>query len=558
MVVEVGTQGVFETRSQLSEILNIPETDIEVIQAPQGGCFGGKLDIIIEQFLALGANITRHPVKIILSRDESLRAHVKRHPAWMHYKTGADKNGHILALSAEITVDTGAYTSLAVDVLENMVVFGSGPYYIPNLYINGKTWFTNNVYCGSMRGFGATQVAVAVEQNIDELAKKLKINPLEFRLLNALDVGLPTAANHILEKGVVSIKETILGAKEALNRLTIPKSIKNKRIGVGVASAVKNVGFGHGIPEEAGTIVRINSNGDVTIKVTHHEYGQGAHAAQAQLASTELGIPLNKITVIGPDTDVTIFTHSTTASSQTFLTGNSTIGACKKLKDELFTKAAEIIDSDPNNLNFNGNKIIDTKQNKELDISEISENIEVDYVYKAPKTIGLSEIGDYRKDEQKDSCSRPTHWAYTYNTQIAVVEVDIETGSTKVLKIISVNDVGKAINKKVIEGQIHGGVMQGIGYALCEEYIVKQGQSLTNSFSKYIIPTVEFAPEIIPLVIEVPHPDGPYGAKGFAEAPSMATAPAILNAIYDAIGKRITELPANKERILSTLYLSDT
>ena len=553
LVVEVGTQGVFETRTQLSEILNIEEEDIEVIQAPQGGCFGGKLDMIIEQFLAIGAYITRRPVKIVLSREESLRSHVKRHPAWMHYKLGADKNGHLLALNAEITADTGAYTSLAMDVLENMVVFGAGPYYIPNLYIDGKTWFTNNVYCGSMRGFGVTQVAVAVEQSMDELARKLNIDPLEFRLLNALDVGLPTAANHILENGVVSIKETILGAQKALKNISIPKSSKNKRIGVGVASAVKNVGFGHGIPEEAGTIVNLNKDGNVTIKVTHHEYGQGAHAAQAQLASSELCIPLNKITVVGPDTDETISTHSTTASSQTFLTGNSTIGACKKLKEELFTKAAEIIESNPKNLKFYGNKIIDTELNKELYLSEIGAQFEVDYIYKAPKTIGLIEVEDQGKNEQNESCSRPTHWAYSYNTQVAVIEVDIETGSIKVLKVISVNDVGKAINPKVIEGQVHGGVMQGIGYALCEEYQINNGQNLTNSFSKYIIPTIDFVPEIIPIIIEVPHPNGPYGAKGFAEAPSMATAPAVLNAIYDAIGIRITKLPANKESILKAL-----
>jgi aldehyde oxidoreductase len=552
VTIKLATQAVFDDRTQLSEILAMPEEKIRVIQMPLGGAFGGKEDLIIQQFLALGALKAKKPVKITLTREESLRVHVKRHPAWMYYKTGADKNGKVLAMESRITLDTGAYCSLGIDVLENTVVFGAGPYYVPNLKLDGWSWYTNNVLAGAMRGFGVNQIAFALEQQMDTLARELKIDPFKFRLMNSLAPGLPSAADHIMEEGVVSIKETIQAAEEAFRKIEIPQGGNGIKIGVGVASAVKNIGFGHNIHEEAGAIVELSSNGKVLVKHSQHDYGQGVKVGLVQLAADELGVAINDIDIYGPDTALTPFTGSTTASRQTFLTGNALIIACRSLKAELFSHVAEILNKAPESLNIKGDKVVDMEYGQEVPLATLGEKFVAKGRYVAPRTHAMLEheashlgLADFE--------SRVTHWCYAYNTQVAVVAVDTKTGEVKVLTVISANDVGKAISEEVIKGQIFGGVMMGVGFALSEEFIVENGITKTDSLHKIHMPLADMTPEIVPVIVEVPHPFGPSGAKGFAEAPSLATAPAIANAIYDAIGKRVKDLPANKKRMLEIL-----
>ena len=552
VVLELGSQTVFDDRTQLSEILGLPEEKIRVIQIAQGGSFGGKEDLILQQHLALAALSTGRPVKITLTREESLRVHAKRHPAWMSFKTGADKEGHILAIEAEITLDAGAYASLSIDVLENTVVFASGPYYVPNLKINGYAWYTNNVLSGAMRGFGVNQIAVGLEQQMDAMARALDIDPFEFRMINAVEAGLPTGSDHLLEEGVDGIKETIQAAQEAYRQIKLPKEANGKKIGVGVASAVKNVGFGHGIPESAGAIIRLNSQGKVQLNITHHEYGQGGWAGEIKIASNELGIPVDQFTVIRPDTALTPPTGPTTASRQTFLTGNAVVLACRALKEEVFGRAAEALDTDPANLIFQGSKVVDKGSGKAVKINELGDKFEIERKYTSPTTDQMleDEPSRYGKEDFK---SMVIHVMYSYTTQVAIVEVDLKTGELEVLKIISVNDVGKALNPQIIQGQIDGGVIMGLGYGLTENYIVEEGINRTDSLHKVSIPTAADVPEIIQVVVEVPHPFSPQGMKGFAEAPSLATAPAILNAIYDAIGVRIRDIPADKPKIRAAL-----
>jgi len=556
VVLKMGTQSAFDVRTQLSEILALPEEKIRVVQLPIGGAFGGKEDLIIEQHLALGALLTGKPVKIVLSREESLRVHVKRHPAWMHYKTGADQNGKILAIDASVTLDAGAYMSLSFDVLENTLVFGAGPYYVPNLRLEGWAWHTNNVLCGAMRGFGVNQVAVALEQQLDELARKLDMDPFEIRLINGLDVGLPTAADHVLTDGVVSIKETINAARSKFSSIDIPPSNGNKKIGFGVASAVKNIGFGHGLEEKAGAIVELNSEGAVVVRHSQHEYGQGANSGIAQIVSLELGVPVENIEIISPDTALTPPTGPTTASRQTFLTGNAAVMACRTLKDEVFSRAAEILEQEPTKLRLQGKLVIDPESGKSVELREIGRKFVVEKEYNPSETAALLEDELSRFGTSKFK-SRPTHWCYSYNTQVAVVEVDTKTGAVKVLTVISANDLGKVLNWATVEGQVHGGVIMGLGYALSEEYIVEHGINLTDTLRKCHLPGADMTPEIIPAIVEIPHPEGPLGVKGFAEAPSLATAPAILNAIYDAVGVRINSIPADKKKILEALQFKN-
>jgi CO/xanthine dehydrogenase Mo-binding subunit len=271
--IRIGSQCVFDDRTQLSEILALPEEKIRVRENPIGGAFGAKEDMILQQYLALGALKTKRPVKMVLTREESLRVHQKRHPAWMYFKTGADEKGKVLALEARIVLDTGIYCMLGMDILENTVVFSAGPYYIPNLNVNGKAWYTNNVPSGAMRGFGVNQIASALEQNMDRMAEKLGIDPFEIRMINALDIGLPSASDHIMTPGVVSIKETIQAAWDKFKETEIPAPNPGKKIGYGVGCAVKNIGFGHGIPESSGAIVELHPDGTVDLKHSQHEYG---------------------------------------------------------------------------------------------------------------------------------------------------------------------------------------------------------------------------------------------------------------------------------------------
>jgi CO/xanthine dehydrogenase Mo-binding subunit/aerobic-type carbon monoxide dehydrogenase small subunit (CoxS/CutS family) len=547
--IHIGTQTAFDDRTQLTEILALPEEKIRIIQTPIGGAFGGKEDMILQQYLALGALKCQRPVKMVMTREESLRVHVKRHPVKLHYKCGADKKGKVLAIEATSVLDTGAYASLGLDVLENVVVFGAGPYYVPNLKLDGFSYYTNNVLAGAMRGFGVNQVAIALEQQFDELAIKLDIDPFEFRLINGLDVGLASASDQVMEKGVVAIKETIIAARDEFRKHPLPVASSGKKIGFGVASAVKNIGFGHGIPESSGAIIELQPDGTVILSASQHEYGQGARVGLTKLAMNELGVPAEKIKYISPDTALTPPTGSTTASRQTFLSGNAVVMAARKLREEVTSRAGDHLGIIPDQLILQGDRIVDPKSGKGVAIKELGKRFIFNERYHAPNSVQMHEVGKISEFGTKRFASRPIHFCYSYNTQVAIVEVEEETGKVNVLKLISANDVGRILNYEAIIGQIHGGVVMGMGFALTEQFIVENGINLTDNLLKCGMTYANNIPEIIPVIVEVPHPFGPEGAKGFAEAPSLATAPAILNAIYNATGARINKIPATPVRV---------
>ena len=551
--IRIGSQCVFDDRTQLSEILALPEEKIRVRENPIGGAFGAKEDMILQQYLALGALKTKRPVKMVLTREESLRVHQKRHPAWMYFKTGADENGKVLALEARIVLDTGIYCMLGMDILENTVVFSAGPYYIPNLNVNGKAWYTNNVPSGAMRGFGVNQIASALEQNMDRMAEKLGIDPFEIRMINALDIGLPSASDHIMTPGVVSIKETIQAAWDKFKETEIPAPKPGKKVGYGVGCAVKNIGFGHGIPESSGAIVELHPDGTVDLKHSQHEYGQGSKVGLMKLVMNELEVPAEKIVVTGPDTAITPPTGPTTASRQTYLTGKAVVMAAQALKEEITSRAADHLGCAPSEVKLVDDKLVNTQNGESVEISKLGKKFVVEKRYTPQDTVQMHPVGEKSRIGTAAFKSMVTHYCYAYNTQVAIVEVDEATGEVKVLKIISANDVGKVLNYDAVVSQIQGGVVMGLGFALSEHYLTENGINLTNTLGKCRIPSADMTPEIIPVVVEVPHPDGPEGVKGFAEAPSMATAPAILNAIYNATGVRVKNLPADPERVLEAL-----
>jgi len=372
-------------------------------------------------------------------------------------------------------------------------------------------------------------------------------------MINALDVGLPSASDHIMEKGVVSIKETIEACERSFRKLPLPAARPGKKIGYGVASAVKNVGFGHAIPESAGAIVELSCNGKVTVRHSQHEYGQGAAIGLITLVMNELGTAPEDIFLIGPDTAQTPPTGPTTASRQTFLTGNALVMAARTLREEVTSRAAESLGEPPDELEIRGSRVIHPATGKSIELATLGPRFVIEKTYTPPPSKQMHEPGMRSKFGQPDFETMATHVCYAYNTQAAIVEVDESTGEVQVLQVVAAVDVGKLLNREAVLGQINGGVMMGLGMALSEHFIVENGINLTDSLYKVRLPTADKAPEIIPVIVEVPHPLGPEGVKGFAEAPSLATAPAILNAIYDAVGVRIKTTPADKRRVLAAI-----
>jgi CO/xanthine dehydrogenase Mo-binding subunit len=571
VTLKMGTQCAFDDRSQLARILALPEEKMRIIQQPMGGAFGGKEDILIYQFLALGALACKRPVKITLSREESLRTHPKRHPARMHYRVGADQSGKLLAAVAEITLDGGAYASLSVDVLENCLVFGCGPYHVPEVNMVGRVWYTNNVPFGAMRGFGVMQVAFAFESCLDEIARRLEIDPFDIRERNALVAGLPTIADHVLEEGVPGIKNTIRAARKSLQSLQTPprtsEARKGRRIGVGVASAVKNIGFGHGAEESAGAIVELESGGGLRILISQHEYGQGSRAGLVRMATESLRIPAGQVEIGWTDTAYTPPTGPTTASRQTYMTGNALLECCRQLRIDLAERAAAKMSRQAGaagakepwggeNIGIEGAFLVDRDSGTKILLSELLDG--ADKLLRREHRYHTSKTHPLLEEEQshwgrEDFTSRRTHWCYTYGTHVAVVEVDENSGEVHVLTIIAAHDVGRIVNRGAVLGQVEGGVMMGVGYALSEQYRIENGINQTVDLLGCGLPTADRTPEIIPVLLEIPHPEGPLGLKGLAEGPSLPTAPAICNAIFDAVGVRIYDLPALPQRVKAGL-----
>lgn len=550
IIIQIGSQAVFNQRRRLARILALPEDKVRVINLPTGGAFGGKQDLLLHQYLALGALLTGRPVKITLRREESLRAHVKRHPAIMHYRVGMDTEGRILAVQAKITIDTGAYASAGGEVLDTMMSLACGSYFIPNFDLEGWAWYTNNVPCGAMRGFGVNQVTFAMESCIDELTRQLHIDPFTIRRRNALRAGMVTITDQVLEPWMVGVVETLDAAEACLSQFSIPKPRGNRRIGIGVASCVKNFGYGLAAPESAGVRLELEACGRLRIYMSQHEFGQAAKATLARLAASELGIDIQQIEVVSADTALTPPTGPSTGSRQTFLSGNALVMACQELKDALFGHAAEVLETTPENIRFSGGYLRDERTGKQIPISALGERFVVEREYTPPSTLPLpaeSRLG------QPDFVSRPTYYGYSYGTHVAVVEADAESGEIHVRTIIAVHEVGKTLNRASVEAQIEGGVMMGIGYALSEEFAVEKGVPVTRTLHQCGIPSADKAPEVIPVVLEHPHPIGPHGAKGLGELPPLATTPAVINAVRDALGIRITDLPATPNRIRKAL-----
>ena len=543
ITVWVNNDGPHSLRQDLSKALGVPLKKIRIVNPPYiGGGFGGKGGLKEETIcIALAQKTQYRPVKILLSREEVFTSTIVRHPSIVKIKTGVKKDGTILAREVKVIYDTGAYAEKGPTVTNQASVAAVGPYKIPNVKVDGYCVYTNKTIAGAYRGYGIPQVAWAHESQMDILADKLGIDPIEIRLKNALDDQdiCPTGRQIMTSVG---LKECIRKIK---NNSVWNKPCK-KNIGKGIACGFKNTKT----PSGSSAVVKINSDGSVEILTSSIEEGQGAKTILAQILAEELKVPLDNITVSSPDTDLTPFDAASVSSRTTFHMGNAVKIAAKDAKKQVLKIASDIFKVSIRDLRIENAKIY-AKQNpsKKLSISEI---------ITSKYSVGLDIIGrgSYYPEvpgEKRGMWASPSiFWMYAAHE--AEVNVDSETGRVKILKIRAAHDVGKAINPVTCEGQIEGGVVHGIGPALFEEIIIgKNGEVLNPSFLDYKIPTALDIPEVIPFIIEKHHNDGPYGAKGVGEMTLVPTAAAISNAIYNAIGVRIKDLPITPEKILNKL-----
>jgi xanthine dehydrogenase molybdenum-binding subunit len=552
MEIYTGSQIPYADREQVARALGWPENRVHIIGMTIGGGFGGKEDIAGQIHAALLANATGRPVKLLYDRHESLIAHPKRHATQIRVKIGAKQDGTLTAVETELYGDTGAYASLGDKVMTRATTHSSGPYEVPNVRADCYAMYTNNPPAGAFRGFGVMQSAFAVESMIDRLAETLHIDPVELRRKNALRAGSITNTGQVLPSSV-GLLECIAKVDAAMRRQAgadpfqpqVVQSAPHKVRAWGFAVGYKNTGLGGGAPDKSGAEVELRPDGTLQVRTSAAELGQGLPTVLRLIAAEEMGQSPERVHVLLSDTDLTPDGGPTTASRQTYVTGNAVRLAARALRALLTSELAEAYDTPPEQIHFVeglaqvGQRSVPLARTAQ-EMIERGRAPQASYEYWAPKTAPLGQPGDM-------------HVAFSFAAQAAEVEVDTRTGEVAVLRVIVANDVGFAVNPLGLKGQIEGGVIMGIGHALTEEMILDEGRVVTDRLASYRTPSISFTPEITSFVVEDPTADGPYGAKGVGEIVLIPTIPAITNAVYNAVGVRIKRIPIDQEEICAAL-----
>jgi CO/xanthine dehydrogenase Mo-binding subunit/aerobic-type carbon monoxide dehydrogenase small subunit (CoxS/CutS family) len=555
VVVHCGSQGPPFDREQVAAALGLPQEKVRIAHLPVGGAYGGKEDVSAQVLAALAAYLVQRPVKVRFSRAESLRAHHKRHAQFMHYKTGATRDGRVVAVEATFYGDTGAYASTGEAVMFRSATFAAGPYEVPHVKVDAYAVHTNNITCGAFRGFGSPQPTFAAELQMEKMARALGIDSFTFREINALTLGKMTITGQVLSADVGDGIRQCLGAvRRAMAVTPRPNLGPHVKIGVGVAGSYKNVGLGGGIPDEAGARISLQKEGTFLLQTGAVDLGQGASEAMAVIAAETLGVERGRIHLLMGDTHRDPPGGMTTASRQTFVSGNAALHASQRLRRQMWDYVSEEFHLDPAQLVLHAGCFTDANSGQTLislaDLGNRQAFVAEAY-YAAPATNSVPEwAAPVPTDEE---LKLKLHFAYSFGAQGAMVAVDEISGQVRVLKVVAAHDAGRAISRSGVETQIEGGVVQGMGYALSERFHMKEGQLGVTTFEGLGLPVTPDVPDIEPIIIEEPHPDGPLGAKGMGELPLTATAPAIVNAIYDAVGVWINELPATPEKVLAAI-----
>ncbi|MCK4409527.1 MAG: xanthine dehydrogenase family protein [Candidatus Eisenbacteria sp.] len=552
MTVYGTMQCPFYVQKAVAGVLGLPLASVRVIQTVTGGGFGGKEDAPSEicACAALAAWKTGSAVKLVYSREEDFLRSSKRHPMHVRFKLGVRRDGTFTAAKIRAVADAGAYSTLTPVVAFRAAAHATGPYEIPNVSTDVYGVYTNRQTTGAFRGFGQPQVIFADESVIDEVADAIGMDPVDIRLLNCLDVGKRTATNQLLTESV-GLRETLELARElsgwdelrqSSGRTLMPRGHVLR--GVGVGSIYYGVSLGaKGLAlDGSGAHINVYRDGSVRIGVGGAEMGQGLLTVLSQIAADSLGVPVDSIHVERADTSVVPDSGPSVASRTTLMTGNAVIDAARKLLAVMGEVAADLLGINTSEVEFGSGTVGSAEAN--LTFAELAEQCWVRNVRTAADGWYAAPESTFDENGQGDAYA-----VYSYATHVAEVEVDTETGRVSVVRVTAAHDVGRVLNPVTLEGQIEGGVLQGIGMALYEQMKTEGGAVVTPDFSTYIIPTAMDAPEILTAFVEHPYSRGPFGAKGIGETPAMPGAVAVANAVSNALGVRFSELPLTPERV---------
>ncbi len=528
ITVVTGGQWAHEDQEQVAHALELPLEKIRIIYPAIGGAFGGREDMSVQIILGLAAQklnergINR-PVRIVWSREESIIGHCKRHAYTMKAKWGASAEGKILAAECEIWANGGAYVYTSPKVLGNATLLATGPYEVPNVSTDAYAVYTNDIPGGAFRGFGGPQAAFMAEMQVDKLAEALNLDPVEFRMRNLFHEGSTISMGSQLPAGV-TIRQVVQKCAEEAGWTQgpdgwkkpelVPSEDSNIKRGLGIACGYKNIGFSYGAPENCGAIIVLEGGEEIEKAKLFHagaEVGQGAHTTFAQIAAEALDLSLEKLELHYSDTSNSLNSGSVSASRMTHMAGNSIIGAAKLALERWKAGDRPAVGS---------------------------------YVYRPPATSKMDNIDGH--------CT--PNFTYGYVAQAVFADVNIQTGDVHLRDVISVDDVGKAINPTQVEGQIEGAVVQAAGYVVLENWKKRNTKALTKEFSTYLIPTVLDIPDRTrSVILEYPDPIGPYGARGMGEMPYLPFAPAVIDAVHQATGVRFHSFPLTAENVLRGL-----
>ena len=545
--LHISTQWLHSDRDQVASALNLPEDLVRVTLAGVGGAFGGREDVSMHVHLCMLALHTGRPVKMVYDRNESFLGHVHRHPAKIWFRHSADESGALVKVEAKVILDGGAYASTTSAVLANACCFSVGPYRVPNAHIEGWGVRTNNPPCGAMRGFGNVQTCFAAEAQMDKLAKALSLDPVEFRLLNALETGDILITGQEIT-GTAPVKEVLT----SLAQYPLPEPTKGELLdlpggtgrttdkshvkrGVGYAASIKNLMFSEGFDDfsEARCII---SDGEVLIKSACVEVGQGFVTLVGQIVEETLGI--SDVTILPVDTSIGS-AGSTSASRQTWMSGGAVLKACEAVVDALRLDL-----SSENGVAYekSGLNLVSKDATHSIDISTAlrGRNYDEHVTHRHKRTFPLDHNGQGN-----------AHVSFAFAAHRAVVDVDEELGLVRVVEIATSQDVGRVLNPVQARGQIEGGIAQGLGLALLEELVLDSGKIVNANFTDYLLPTSMDTPPIkIASLIEQSEPGAPFGAKGIGEPPVISSTPAIISAVRNATGKKLSRVPIKPEDLI--------
>ena len=543
---------VIEHYRDIATVLGVPESRVRVIGTLIGGGFGGKEDVTVEVFLALMTWKTGRPVKLTFTREEMGYGRHKRHPYVLKYKTGATKEGKLVALEAQIVSDAGAYVYLSPWVLIYSTVHSTGPYLIPNVKVDAYSVLTNNIMTSAFRGFGGMQVVAAYEAQMDDLAEKLGMDPLELRRKNYLKKGDVTASYQEITSEVW-LEKCARAALDALGEKS--KGGKTKKVGRGLACAWQSYGRMTYLHDTSNCWVNLEMDGSAVVRTGIPDLGGGQRESVRAIAAEVLGLNVEEIHVISTDSQVTPLSGTVTATRALYMSGNATKLAAENVKKIITDKAAEILSVAPETLDLKDHTVYVVDDPKKR-IPLVDAIKQCYFEGKIPQSLATFRA-PFTEPISSDVIKDPVFPDFTFGAQAAEVEVDIETGEVKVLKWATAYDIGQAINVNRVEGQLEGGVAQGLGFGLMEDYLEVDGVPWTWNLHDYIIPTSKDVPDIKSIVLESGSGKGPFGAKGIGEPAISAAGPAAANAVKDAIGIRVTHLPITAERIFFALRQRD-